>query len=385
MLSRRTSAILCAAFSFLVLGASPSSQTPEVQATILCYHVVQSPNDTIYSLEREKFHEQMRYLAITGYNVIPLGDLLGYIGGQRESLPPNPVVITVDDGWRCTYTEIYPELKELGFPFTVFIYPKFIQKMPNTYAMSWNEVKEMAEDGIDIQSHSFSHPFLTHRRNASLSEDEYLRWLHDELARSKQAIEKVTGKPVRFLAYPYGDYDTRVARAAAAAGYEGAVTTDYGHVRKSSNRFRMRRVSIYKDTSFATFRGHLGAGRLRLDEIAPAPGQVFDPDHPVIEARIENFAQLDPQSVGMTVLSLGPTPYSYNPEDGTISLVVRDKLSGHEQRVVVWGADRETGRRVEAAWNFYLNDQTPEQKPVAGKSRAPARPAPTAAEGQRRR
>lgn len=383
MLSRRVSAILCA--GVLLLGASPGSATREVQATILCYHVVQSPIDTVFAVEREKFHEQMRYLATTGYNVIPLADLLDYISGKRESLPPNPVVITVDDGWRCTYTEIYPELKKLGFPFTVFIYPKFIQKGPNPYAMSWDEVKQMAEEGVDIQSHSFSHPYLTYRHNASLSEDEYVQWLEDELIRSKTAIEKRTGKPVRFLAYPYGDYDTRVSRAAAAAGYQGAVTSDYGHVRKGSNPFRLRRVSINKDTSFATFREYLGAGRLRLDEIAPAPGQVFDPDHPVIEARIENFKQLDPESVGMTVLSLGPTPYSYNPEDGTISLVVRDKLSGHEQRVVVWGESRKTGRRVEAAWNFYLTDEVPAETPVAGSSSSPARPAPAPAEGQRKR
>jgi len=386
MLSRRVSAIFLAGLSLLLLGSTPDRETPEIQATILAYHVVQSPIDTIYSVEREKFQEQMRYLAMTGFNVIPLADLLDYVEGRRESLPPNPVVITVDDGWRCTYTEIYPELKKLGFPFTVFIYPKFIQKMKNTYALSWAEVKKMAEDGVDIQSHSFSHPFLTHRRNALLSEDDYLSWLETELTRSKQAIEKATGKPVRFLAYPYGDYDSRVAGATAAAGYEAALTCDYGVVRKGSNPFRMKRVSIFKNTSFATFRRYLGSGRLQLDHVAPAPGRVFDPQHPVIEARIENFDQLDPESVGMSVLSLGPTPYFYNPEDGSISLVVRGKLSGNEQRVVVWGADRETGRRVEAAWNFYLDDQTDEEPAVAGDSKPPARPAPrSGAEGQRRR
>lgn len=365
-----------ASFALLLVLMAPPVDASEqrIEAIVLCYHVVQSPNDTIYSIDREKFREQMLYLATSGYNVIPLADLLDYVEGRRDSLPPNPVVITVDDGWRCTYTEIYPELKRLNFPFTVFIYPKFIGKTKSAYALSWDEVKEMAADGVDIQSHSFSHPFLTHRKNITLTGDEYLEWLNRELTQSKERIEKETSQPVRFLAYPYGDYDARVAEAVASAGYDGALTCDYGPVRKGSDPFRMRRVSVYKDTSFTTFRQHLGSGRLRIDSVTPGRGKTYDPDHPVIEAKIENFEKLDPESVGMSVLSLGPMPYFYNPEDGSISLVVRAPLEGTEQRVVVWGSERETGRRVEASWSFYVGkDPAPAAEAIAtGKSKPPA-------------
>jgi peptidoglycan/xylan/chitin deacetylase (PgdA/CDA1 family) len=369
--SRRASQAGVALLIFGLLSFPLQAQEPGSEAIVLTYHVVQSPSDTVFSISRESFQQQMQYLANTGYNVIPLADLVDYVEGRRDSLPPNAVVITIDDGWRCTYTEFYPELKRLNFPFTVFIYPKFIGRAKNHYAMSWAEVKEMADDGVDIQSHSYSHPFLTYRRNPRFSEEEYADWLHRELALSKKAIEKETGKEVRFLAYPYGDYDSRVARAVSKAGYDAGLTCNAGPVRKGSDPFRMRRISIYKDTSFATFRGHLGSAPLKVDVVTPSPGKLFDPKNPVVEAKIEHFDRLDPDTVGMSVLSIGQTAYSYDPENGSITTVIREPLAGNEQRVVIWGHERETGRRVEASWNFYMKSRPAPVTPPAN-SPAPA-------------
>ena len=137
-------------------------------ATILCYHIVESPQDPRMEVSRETFHQQIRYLALTGYNVIPLRWAYEYAKGERESLPKNAVVVTIDDGWRSTYTEVFPEMQKRKFPFTVFIYPKIIGQ--TTHALTWKQVKEMAAAGVDIESHSLSHPFLTQRRHARLGD-----------------------------------------------------------------------------------------------------------------------------------------------------------------------------------------------------------------------
>src|SRR5438477_12938037 len=89
-------------------------------ALVLCYHIVESPQDPRMEISREAFHQQMRYLAMTGYHVISLQELRDYMSGKRESLPKNAIVITIDDGWRSTYTEAFPELQKRKFPFTVF-------------------------------------------------------------------------------------------------------------------------------------------------------------------------------------------------------------------------------------------------------------------------
>lgn len=353
-------ALLAAVLITTASVAMAAQQAPqdEPTATILCYHVVESPNDTKFSLTREAFRQQMNYLASAGYTVIPLEHLQQYLEGKRESLPRNSVVITVDDGWKCTYTVIYPELKQLKLPFTLFMYPKFVGQ--SAYALNWKEIREMSANGVDIQSHAFSHPFLTRRYHRRFDSRAYSVWLDHELRGSKKRIEKETGKTVKYLAYPYGDYDEHVVEAAREAGYKLAVTAEYGRVVRNSDPLRLRRAVIEVGTSFADFRRLVGSNNtLRLAAATPTAGSLFNEERPVISARIANFNSLDPNSVGMSLLSLGSAPYSYDPTTGAISMVVREPLKINRQQVVVWGRDKATGKRVEATWLFYASELPP--------------------------
>lgn len=369
MFARRL--ILAFLLSAVTLSAGPRP-AHEPTATILCYHVVESPSDTKFTLSRATFRQQMEYLASAGYNVIPLAHLSEYIRGKRKSIPPNAVVVTIDDGWKCTYTHIYPEMQRLRMPFTVFVYPKFIGQ--SAYALSWKQVREMSDAGVDIQSHSYSHPFLTQRRHRSFADDYYAQWLARELRDSKSEIEKKTGKPVRFLAYPYGDYDARVVSAAEKSGYEAAVTAEFGSVVRKSDPFRLRRVVIESKMSFAEFRRHMGNAPVKLESVSPAGGSLFDASQPVIAAKLPNYKRLDPDSVGISIIGQGVVPFSYNPDDGTISTVVREPLSGNRQQVVVWGRDAATGKRLEGTWTFYAKEL-----PVAVAKKSTPAPLSTAA------
>ena len=321
-------------------------------ATILCYHIVESPHDPRMEISREVFVEQMRYLAMTGYTVVPLRDIYEYAVGKRASLPKNSVAITIDDGWRSTYTEAFPELKKRHFPFTVFIYPKIIGQ--TQYALTWKQIREMAAAGVDIESHSYSHPFLTRRRNAALDDAQYAQWLDKELKESKAILEKQTGQPVNFLAYPYGDYDHFLVASVKNAGYEAALTCEYGPITRGMNPFRLRRIVIDKRMDFAAFRHYLGARPLPLEAMSPEPGQPIDPGEPaMISAKIPNYKQLEPRSVGIALLSMaGAIPYMYDAENGYISITVPEGLSGTLQRALVWATDLKSGRRVEGSWTF---------------------------------
>lgn len=326
---------------------------------VLCYHIVESPQDARMEVSRDTFLQQMGYLALTGYNVISLRDAYDYASGKRKSIPPNSVVITIDDGWRSTYTEVFPEMQKRNFPFTVFIYPNIIGK--TALALTWKQVKEMADAGVDIQSHSLTHPFLTRHRHDTVSDDEYDAWVKKELVESKKILERETGREVSFLAYPYGDYDTRLTRAVARAGYEAALTCEFGRVRAGSNPLRMKRFVIDKRMDFASFRHYLGAGSMSVEDVTPLPNQIFEPEQPIIvSAKIPNYKSLDPQSVGMALVSGGgAVPYSYDPNDGSISLVLHDAfdaLKGKAARALVWATELKSGRRVEASWTFHVPD-----------------------------
>lgn len=350
--------VLFLTLGLLGLGGAVHGTTKQpATAIVLCYHVVHSPYDTDFSISREAFRQQMQYLAATGYNVISLDQLSEYVAGKGKSLPENAVVITVDDGYRSVYDEMFPVLKKHRFPFTVFVYPKFIGQ--SSYALTWSQIREMGEQGALIESHTLSHSFLTRARQRSLNEVSYRKWLTQELIGSKEIIEKETGRDVRFLAYPYGDYSDEVASSTSHAGYEAGLTCDFGPVKPGSDPFRMKRVVIRKDTSFDEFRRLLGNRTLELEAASPSPGNVFTKDSPVVSAKIANFEDLEPNSVQMAVLSLGTTPYDYDPRDGSISMVIRDSLEENVQRAFVWGTDRNTGKRVEASWNFYAKRRPP--------------------------
>ncbi len=333
------------------------------RATILCYHVVHSPSDTPYALHRAQFREQMEYLKDAGYTVISLDELYDYVTGARESIPDNSVVITVDDGWLCTYTEIFPVMKEMGFPFTIFVYPKFV--IGGDYALTWDMIREMAASGVDVESHTMSHHFLARRRHRSLGSVAYGQWLRTELAESRKTIARETGQEVRFLAYPYGSFDQAVEQATERAGYEAALSTKYGPVSRDTNPYALNRVSIDGSTTMRQFREFLGTHPLAIADATPRPGVEMDPQTPVVSARILDPQKVDPASVQMGILGEGEIPWFYDPENGTVSLVLREPLPGGRHDVVVWGRERETGRRVESMWMFRAATSTAATRTVA--------------------
>lgn len=372
MTARR--ALTASILVFLTVAASAAPRAKHAEqptATVLCYHIVETPAAPRMQIDRETFRQHLRYLEMTGYNVIPLRHLYEYVSGKRASIPKNAIVITIDDGWRSTFTEAFPELQKRKFPFTVFIYPNIIGKTSN--ALTWDQIRQMSDAGVDIQSHSLTHPFLTKRKHRSKTDKEYGEWLYKELAQSRRILEKETGRRVQFLAYPYGDYDDRVAAASAKAGYTAALTCDYGPVKKGSDPLRMKRFVIDDRMDFADFRKYLGATPLQVAELTPKPG-VVDPGVTTVSAKIPNFQNLDPRSVGMALLSLGSAvPYSYDARNGAISMAVRDGISAIKSKVhraVVWGTDVKTGQRVEASWVFRLPDPP---KPAPPAQQQPAR------------
>jgi peptidoglycan/xylan/chitin deacetylase (PgdA/CDA1 family) len=371
-------------------SAAPKKRTaPELTdhptATVLCYHIVEAPAAPRMHIDRETFRQHLRYLEMTGYNVVPLRHVYEFVTGKRASLPKNAVVITIDDGWRSTFTEAFPELQKRKFPFTVFIYPNIIGKTSN--ALTWEQIRTMADAGVDIQSHALTHPFLTKRRHRSMSDETYAAWLRKELAESRRILEKHSGKKVQFLAYPYGDYDDRVATAAADAGYTAALTCDFGRVKKGSDPLKMKRFVIDDKMDFAAFRQYLGATPMQLAEMTPKPGTGFDPGITTISAKIPKHESLDPTSVGMALLSLGSTmPYSYDARSGEITLTLRDALSNLKSkyhRAVVWATDMKTGKRVEATWVFRMPEPEKPLPPVtpARVVASTAAPAPAAHTG----
>jgi peptidoglycan/xylan/chitin deacetylase (PgdA/CDA1 family) len=101
--------------------------------------------------------------------------------------------------------------------------------------MSWRMLQELAERGVEIGSHTVSHPHLP-----QLSERE----IAAELRISRERIEDELARPCRFIAYPYGDHDRRTRASVRVAGYEAAFALGAG--RRTLDPAALPRVDIYR-------------------------------------------------------------------------------------------------------------------------------------------
>ena len=258
---------------FLTLFTLPLFADTPV-ATILCYHEVHPEGEVLsrtprrsaatsdtsesmrYVAHLEDFVAQLDYLDANGYHVIPLADLVDYLQGRRDSLPPRAVVITFDDGWLCTYMTAWPELEKRGMPFTFFIYPGLVVQH-GSHTVKWEQIAEMAAAGVDIESHSWSHPFLTLKNNHQVDPANYDTFLKHELLDSRKRLEKASGKDVRFFCYPYGDYDQTVIDAALRDGYAAATTVERGAITRNTPVMKLKRYLVHNDTTLDEFKTFL--------------------------------------------------------------------------------------------------------------------------------
>jgi peptidoglycan/xylan/chitin deacetylase (PgdA/CDA1 family) len=180
---------------------------------ILCYHNLGPQTRGRLLMAASAFEEQMRYLKREDYHVITLKQFLEF-AALRQQLPRKTVVLTFDDGWKSFKEYAYPILKELGYPATLFIYTDFIGAR---IALSWAELKELAQEGFDIQAHSKSHDDM--RKKPSESEEDYNRRMQAELVQPLSVLQQRVGTPAKILAYPYGSHDEGVVKRVKQAGY----------------------------------------------------------------------------------------------------------------------------------------------------------------------
>jgi peptidoglycan/xylan/chitin deacetylase (PgdA/CDA1 family) len=110
------------------------------------------------SVTPENMDAQMGWLAENGYATITLQELLYHLT-LGWPLPERPVVLTFDDGYRDAFENAFPILQKYGFVGTFFIITDRVTFGEPAYA-TWDQIVEMHNAGMDIQSHTRTHPDL---------------------------------------------------------------------------------------------------------------------------------------------------------------------------------------------------------------------------------
>jgi len=212
---------------------------PEVP--IITYHSIDVSGSSV-STSPTEFKTHLAYLQRSGYQSLALRHGVRLIESAAE-LPDKAVIITFDDGYRNNLTHALPLLKQFGFTATIFIttgfagnknsWPDQHRSIPPLPMMTWDEIGQIREAGIDIGAHTHTHPRLS---EIDIEKAQF------EMERSKLELEKNLQETIDLFSYPYGDYDVDVKRAANEL-FDAAIGNRPGRLRLNSDLFAIERIN----------------------------------------------------------------------------------------------------------------------------------------------
>ena len=178
---------------------------------ILCYHAFLDKKDQ-YSFSNDQFKDQLERLRNSGFQFVTFEDIINdRIAGN------NNILISIDDGNKSVYNAYFEIMKPMGIKPLLGIYPAIINKQ--SYAMTWEQVKELSDDGCYIASHGYFHMFLTEKYYKSNPAD-----FKKEIYLSKKVLEEKLGRKIEAMVYPFGTFSDIAISELKSAGYKYGMT-----------------------------------------------------------------------------------------------------------------------------------------------------------------
>lgn len=198
---------------------------------ILMYHSISHPVKNApfkcLHLPPKRFALQMYLLKVLGYQGLSMRELTPYLLGQKHG---KVVGITFDDGYRNNLTNALSILKKYGFSATCYVVSGCVgsynrwdeaKGIPKNPLMSFDELKQWINSGMEVAAHTHQHVSLTHT-------DDQTAW--QEIIQSKQTLELNLGTKVKNFCYPYGHFDAKHTKMLEEAGFITATAMYHGKV-----------------------------------------------------------------------------------------------------------------------------------------------------------
>lgn len=229
-------------FSSSLVSVVSAEKKTNIEIPVLLYHVVKpNPDPTNpWQLSLEEFEKHMAYLKENGYRTLTLKQYFNILNG-KAAMPEKPILLTFDDNSNDFYPYVYPILQKYGMKATQFTVSDWVN---GSWNMTSSEILTVMENGVDIQNHTVTHPFL-----ANLSKEEQYKEIHT----ATSVLMELTGKTTTAFAYPYGSYNSDTISLLSKLGFEGAFKVGGGVSTDKNNRYELPRIMILQNHTLTDF------------------------------------------------------------------------------------------------------------------------------------
>lgn len=235
--SLKTCFLLTMASALYVYSSLTFAKTSEITTlttplkdnlVILQYHHVSNHTPRITSTPPDVFAEHLAYL-YEHFNVVALPDAINALQNGIK-LPDKSVAITFDDGFDNILINAHPLLRKYDFPYTIFINPALIGR--SSQQLTWEEVTQMSQEGVTFANHTLEHQHLLNRQKlksnnshnqyeAIENEAQWLTRVLNDISQAEAILKGRLGYSLRYLAYPYGEFNRTLSDALNELDYVG--------------------------------------------------------------------------------------------------------------------------------------------------------------------
>ncbi len=183
------------------------------EVPILCYHHIknftggESEYIKAYTVTPAAFADQMKTLSDSGFQTILPDQLYDYLL-YNGTLPVKPVMLTFDDTDEEQYSVGAAEMNKYGFKGVFFIMTVSINR---PRYMSRDDIKNLSDSGHVIAAHTWDHHMVT-----KYTGDDW----NIQIVKPQKLLETITGKPIKYFAYPFGLWNQAAIPEIKNRGYQ---------------------------------------------------------------------------------------------------------------------------------------------------------------------
>ena len=207
---------------------------------VLAYSGFSESTSDAITVSKGDFERQMQFLKDQGYTPISIDCFYNFLD-FKEQAPEKAVVITIDDVGQNTYNVAYPVLKKFGFPAAVFVATDLVSGQGA--ALSWDQLREMAANGVTVGHHSKTLRNLTRRQPDETFED-FVIAIDREMTVPSLTFKHELGQAPKYFSYPFGAANELAVSLLQKNKFRGALTLAKGSNPFYVNNYLVRRNPV---------------------------------------------------------------------------------------------------------------------------------------------